>query len=780
MLPTVVGGARGAGGRFRRGDGGGGGSGLGAAVMALALAWLACAALRPLLRSYVEHQYRQIKREAAVASLARLRARDTGREGAPAVRKSWADLQALLAAAPGRNVAEASVALLDRARRSLEESLAASRRGAGGEEWALWGLALEEVVPKIEPAKAKAAEPGPEPRVVLPHLSFDGDQVRVEDLGAPEHAQKVLEKAERIRASKGPDAPTPVKALFTDFKPVKSRPPAPPPEPAVAEPGPRVKTRTSSSYLSAAVDPAAGTLDLSFKDLASGGGAFKTLTLPAIVADGHVLTDLQAEPSQRQKFNWHDKVRLWVEDVTPRAVAFQLESVVRRPKKFRIVVPDDCDWYGGGERFNGINQRGNELPMFSVDATGNDPKRSYKPVSFMMCSSGYGVWADSYAKGTFDLRERPGSLVLTYPVEALRVVFFAGPSFQNILSEFTKLSGRPHMPPDWAFAPWKGRDVHRNSAEVLEDVRKLRELKIPGSVLLVDSPWETGYNDFNMNTEQFEDPHATFAEVKRQGFKLALWFTPFVNMKNTVDMRGIKPWASQNFQEAADKGYLVKARGDTGRPQIVSWWKGSGGRVDFTNPDAVNWWQMQLNTTAQWGAAAFKADDGEGAWFQPGATFHDGAQLGEMFNKYTLKYQEANLDYIEKALGGDGVLMSRSSYTGGGKSFVWAGDNDATFSKENGMASVILAGQTAALSGIFLWGHDIGGYLGTASLEVFLRWTAFGALSPLMHQFSNSNFGPWDYGEEGVRVYRAYAKLHTQVSTRAATRRRRGRRARGN
>ena len=97
------------------------------------------------------------------------------------------------------------------------------------------------------------------------------------------------------------------------------------------------------------------------------------------------------------------------------------------------------------------------------------------------------------------------------------------------------------------------------------------------------------------------------------------------------------------------------------------------------------------------------------------------------------------------------------------------------------MASVILAGQTAALSGIFLWGHDIGGYLGTASLEVFLRWTAFGALSPLMHQFSNSNFGPWDYGEEGVRVYRAYAKLHTQVSTRAATRRRRrGRRARGN
>ena len=43
---------------------------------------------------------------------------------------------------------------------------------------------------------------------------------------------------------------------------------------------------------------------------------------------------------------------------------------------------------------------------------------------------------------------------------------------------------------------------------------------------------------------------------------------------------------------------------------------------------------------------------------------------------------------------------------------VWAGDNDASFSPANGMPTVVKAGLSAAMSGIFIWGHDVGGYLG--------------------------------------------------------------------
>jgi hypothetical protein len=45
----------------------------------------------------------------------------------------------------------------------------------------------------------------------------------------------------------------------------------------------------------------------------------------------------------------------------------------------------------------------------------------------------------------------------------------------------------------WVLAPWKGRDVHRSRDEVLLDVERTRELDLPASVLLVDSPWQTGY-----------------------------------------------------------------------------------------------------------------------------------------------------------------------------------------------------------------------------------------------------------------------------------------------
>jgi hypothetical protein len=77
--------------------------------------------------------------------------------------------------------------------------------------------------------------------------------------------------------------------------------------------------------------------------------------------------------------------------------------------------------------------------------------------------------------------------------------------------------------------------------------------------------------------------------------------------------------------------------------QVVHWWKGDGGRVDFTSAAAVDWWHEQLNNTRRWGGRAFKADDGEGGWFQPGAQFSDGSRLTDMRNRYTTLYKCAPL-----------------------------------------------------------------------------------------------------------------------------------------
>lgn len=44
-----------------------------------------------------------------------------------------------------------------------------------------------------------------------------------------------------------------------------------------------------------------------------------------------------------------------------------------------------------------------------------------------------------------------------------------------------------------------------------------------------------------------------------------------------------------NYKEGYDKGYYLND-GST-----VKWWHGRGSFIDYSNPDAVNWWHKQLD-----------------------------------------------------------------------------------------------------------------------------------------------------------------------------------------
>ena len=46
---------------------------------------------------------------------------------------------------------------------------------------------------------------------------------------------------------------------------------------------------------------------------------------------------------------------------------------------------------------------------------------------------------------------------------------------------------------------------------------------------------------------------------------------------------------------------------------------------------------------------------------------------------------------------------------------------------------------------------------------LFARWTEYSALSPGMEVMSSYNFGPWDYGDEALRIFRTYSVLHMSL-----------------
>jgi alpha-D-xyloside xylohydrolase len=427
--------------------------------------------------------------------------------------------------------------------------------------------------------------------------------------------------------------------------------------------------------------------------------------------------------------------------------------------EFRLHSDDATQYYGTGERFNALNQRGYLLPMTSDDRYGNKGVGSHKPVPFVMSTRGYGIWVDSFAPGEFDLdaTARFGT-VLRFSTDTLRVVFIGGPRLADILESFTGLTGRSRVPPPWAFGLWKSRDVHPNQDSVMVDTENLRRFGIPASVIVLDSPWETGYNTFEVNPRQFSDPPEMFRRIDQLGFRLCLWLTPFINQANITDMTGI-PTISADFEKATQ--YLVKDR--SGAVALMPWWKGTGGLVDFTDPKATRWWQEQLMKTKAYGAHAFKADDGEGN-FVPDAVFHDTSRPAIMKNRYSILYNQALQEYVDRELDGDGVLITRSGYTGTQQyPFAWAGDNHADFSFSDGLPSVILAAQNAALSGIALWGSDIAGYAGTPTKELFIRWTQQAVFTPFMQVHMTSNLGPWDFDQETLDIFRKFAVLRTQL-----------------
>lgn len=447
-------------------------------------------------------------------------------------------------------------------------------------------------------------------------------------------------------------------------------------------------------------------------------------------------------------------------------------------------------FYGFGEKFNQFDQSGKLVHMLTFDNAGDKQDSSYKVTPWFMSTRGYGFHLDSSAESWFDMRNGyPDRYVITnlYPALKLNVVY--GPKLADVLSRYTGYTGRPPTPPAWVFAPWLSSDIWQTGGQVRYAVTKYRALGIPGSVFVFDSPWEVGYNDFTWNMAQFgaggtyegtnyngfssSSDMMTFLQTN--GFKVVCWLTPFINTSSASDgVPGQNTGQSANYAVAAANNYFVRSSAG-GPPLVVNWWKGTGSPVDFTNPNAQQWLTAQLsNLVAQSGGviSGFKTDDGESGssdgntYIPTNAVYFNGQTGVTMRNGFAPTYHGA----VWSVLGTNGILWARSGFTGS-QAFpgCWAGDDQPNFGID-GIQGVAIAGQSAAMSGFAIWGHDICGYLdsnwSSTPTNLFERWTQFGALSPIMQMHRQVTLNlqyPWSFGPEGVSNYLYYAQLHTAL-----------------
>ncbi len=459
---------------------------------------------------------------------------------------------------------------------------------------------------------------------------------------------------------------------------------------------------------------------------------------------------------------------------------YELESLAWDVGYWRFYVTDAASYYGLGEHFDTLDHAHTVVHNLSIDTPGSKGSATYKPMPFFMSTTGYGLWLDTTGDATFDLNATDREqIVVDLPSNRLHILLFTGHGeqagrFPAILSAFTSLAGKVTVPPHWAFAPWQARDYHQNQLQVREDIDKTRELGLPASVILIDSPWATAYNSYVFNPKQFDDAPGMVKHLHEAGYKLVLWHTSWINNQSSPPgepgFAGKIDEKSPNYDVAEERNFFVKDQ--SGKPFVGRWWKGEGSLIDFTYAKAKQWWQEQVAQAIDAGADGFKDDDAEGSFIGPDLKFYDHTDPRLMRNRYAALYHSAMEELIQTKLKGNGVLFCRSVTTGAnGIGFLWAGDNEASFSTTNGLPTVVTAGISAGLSGLPLWTADLGGYERTPDTPnplLLERWTEFAAFTPVMEVMSSANLTPWTFdakagGTEALDIYRKYAGLHMSL-----------------
>jgi len=408
--------------------------------------------------------------------------------------------------------------------------------------------------------------------------------------------------------------------------------------------------------------------------------------------------------------------------------------------------------YGLGERFGAFVKNGQTVESWNEDG-GTSSEQSYKNVPFYVSSRGYGVFVDDPGRVSFEVGSEVNSRVqFSVPGEELDYYVIAGPEPKDVLRRYTALTGRPARVPAWSFGLWLTTSFTASYDEktVTGFIEGMAERRLPLSVFHFDCFWMREYQwvDFTWDERAFPDPDGQLRRLHERGLKVSAWINPYIAQRSPL------------FAEAAEKGYLLR-RADG---SVWQWdmWQAGMGIVDFTNPEAADWYVGHLERLMEQGVDSFKTDFGERIPVE-GVAWHDGSDPDRMHNYYPWLYNETVFRALERRRGaGDAVVFARSA-TAGTQQFPvhWGGDSDSTFLS---MAETLRGGLSLAMSGFGYWSHDIGGFEGTPDAGLFKRWVAFGLLSSHSRLHGSSSLRvPWEFDEEAVEVTRLFTNLKLRL-----------------
>jgi hypothetical protein len=254
-----------------------------------------------------------------------------------------------------------------------------------------------------------------------------------------------------------------------------------------------------------------------------------------------------------------DKVEWW----TRRADA-------PRPPDFACAA--DERFFGLGERFNALDQRGNVMDIRVYEQYKSQGKRAYLPVPFLLSSRGYGIYWTASADAVRPGRSDPGRWTLEAdlgPDQSLARHWFTGADPLAIVGQFARFSGPPALPPAWTFGLWMSSNEWNSQARVEREVEQSLALGIDPAVVVIEAwsdestfyIWNDArytpisgdrafrYADFTFPPEGlWPDPKGMIDRLHARDVRLVLWQIPAMK------------WLQEpHLQHEADRAYFEQA-----------------------------------------------------------------------------------------------------------------------------------------------------------------------------------------------------------------------------
>ena len=413
----------------------------------------------------------------------------------------------------------------------------------------------------------------------------------------------------------------------------------------------------------------------------------------------------------------------------------------------RLRVAPEEDWLGFGDQTRErLYHRGHVADCHVRNVN------SYVPVPFFMSSRGVTVLVNTTHRIVFDLaRTDPECLEWRDGRTTVDYYVMAGSSYRDLLEAYTRLTGRPKLPPQWSFGLWYICRTQANDYEAVNDAHNLRREGIPCDIIGLEPGWMQKNYDASTQKSWSQErfpipsycqtgPHNFFNALRRMGFHLELWLCNDYDLVHEAERQSRPPAAGASPEPSAGF-YHSEAEQDEhfSAPMYLD-------RITKREEP----WFEHLKKFVDQGVDFFKQDGAYQVLDHPDRRWAHGLADAEVHNLYPLLYARQMLEGFEAHTGRRGLTFTPCGWTGfQAWAGTWTGDTGGRLSTLGAMLNTAIVGHSWA----------------TNDMEVAEKaGIHFGYLLP-WSQINSWNYFrmPWLQGRELTAMHRDYSRLRARL-----------------